>query len=91
MKEQRAKNKEGARMAFNFIKTKNIKILGEEKQKSLYMRPNSKEVTVDDAIVEYADSDTIVATQDKLLKKRLISKGINTIILRGKQKLEFGC
>ena len=91
IEEQKGKPKDAARMALQLLKAKNIHILDTEKQKSLYMTPNSREFTVDDIIVALADKETIVATQDKFLKKSLLSKGINIIILRGKEKLILGC
>ena len=43
----------------------------------------------DDALVEYATSNegTIVATNDRELKKRLKDAGVKTICLRGKNRL----
>ena len=88
---QKGKHKEAAKMALQLAKEKKIEVLSSEKQKSLYMKPNSKKPTVDDIIVALADTDTVVATQDKFLKERLLAKGIKTIILRGKDKLELRC
>jgi rRNA-processing protein FCF1 len=44
---------------------------------------------VDDAIVEAADKDTIVATSDKELKKRLREKFVKIVNLRKKQYLKI--
>jgi len=44
---------------------------------------------VDDAIVEIADEDTLVATSDKELKKRLREKNVRIINLRKKQYLKI--
>ena len=60
------KDKEAAKLALTIIEDKNIKII---KQKSLYMNLNSKEAIVDDILVKISDENTIIATQDKLLKK----------------------
>lgn len=43
----------------------------------------------DEAIIELADENTIVATMDKDLKKRLKNKGIGIIYLRGKSHLSM--
>ena len=59
------------------------------KQKSLYMKPNSKDAIVDDILVKIADNNTIVATQDTNLRKRLAESNIKTIMLRNKSKLEI--
>ncbi|MBR9703758.1 hypothetical protein GOV10_06970 [Candidatus Woesearchaeota archaeon] len=45
---------------------------------------------VDDAIVKLGDKETIVATQDKILKQRLRKKKIPTITMKGKKKIGFG-
>ena len=88
---QSGKHRDAAKMAMQLADEKKIRILHEEKQKSLYMNPNSKSLTVDDIIVNLANKGTIIATQDKFLKERLLAKGIKTIILRGKHKLELRC
>ena len=44
---------------------------------------------VDDAIVEMADVDTIVATNDTGLKRRLKKKKIKLIVLKSKKYLSF--
>jgi uncharacterized protein len=57
-------------------------------QKSLKRLPCSKEIrSADDAIVEASDSNTYVATQDKLLRGRVIRKGAKIIALRQKKYL----
>ena len=57
-KKSKSKDKECAKIGLQLIKAKNV---GKIKSKEKY---------VDDAIVEEADKDTIVATSDKELKKR---------------------
>ena len=49
----------------------------------------SETSNVDDAIVENSDKDTIVATSDKELKRRLREKGVKIINLRKKQYLKM--
>ena len=66
-----------------------LQLIEQIKEKSLYMHIDSKDPTVDDSLVNLADKNTIVATQDKNLRKRLAKKGIKTIILRGKKHLEL--
>lgn len=44
---------------------------------------------VDDAIVKLGDKDTIVATQDAVLKQRLRKKKIAVITMKGKKKIDF--
>ncbi len=85
IKTQKGKHKQEAKLALQLIKKKGISIF---KQKHLNMPDNSKNLIVDDIILECAGPDTIVATQDKELKKKLIKKGINIIYLKNK-KLEI--
>jgi len=46
--------------------------------------------TADEAIISFADKDTIVATNDIELRKKLKSKGVRCIYVRSKKKLEIG-
>ncbi len=82
--EQSGKDKEAAKMALQLIEKMNITII-EVKEQNLYMNLNSKEPIVDDILVKLADENTIIATQDKLLKKRLNK----VIVLRSKKRLEY--
>jgi len=77
-KTEKQKNKLAATLAFQFIKSKNISILRTDSNKS-----------VDDILVDIADKDTIIATQDISLKKRLKLKLAGIIILRAKKVLSF--
>ncbi|MFH0874828.1 MAG: hypothetical protein V1859_02735 [archaeon] len=85
------KERDNARLALLLIKKKGIKIISPpDKQKSLYTADNSQElIHLDTAIVEAADAETIVATQDRGLKRLLKEKGISVIVLREKQYLEL--
>ena len=85
---QKSKYKEAAKIALQLIKQKDIKII-DVKQKSLYMTIDSGEHIVDDIILQISNKNTIIATQDKELKKRLSEKSIKTIILRNKKHLEL--
>lgn len=78
LKNEKGKDKEAARLALQLINKKN-----------LYTPANSTEDRVDDIIFDMADSDTIVATQDSELKKRLKAKNIKLIILRKKSYLKL--
>ncbi|MBR9690526.1 hypothetical protein GOV08_02465 [Candidatus Woesearchaeota archaeon] len=75
---QKGKTKDFARIALQMIK-----------QKSLYITPFSKSGGVDDILVELSDEKTVVATQDKELKKRIKEKGSNIITLKNKKYLEI--
>ena len=66
-----------AKLGLDLIKKKKIKVI------------KTKQGHTDDIIVEIADKDTIVATQDKDLKQRLKDRGIPVIILRSMRYLEL--
>ena len=73
-----SKHSLAARLALVFVNTHNIKIMKTKQDKD-----------VDSLIVDNADKDTIVATQDMELKKRLKEKGVILIVMRKKQYLEL--
>ena len=73
LKLDKGKTGQYAKLALSLIKNKKPKIL------------KTKPGHVDDIIVELADKDTIVATQDQNLKKRL--KATSLIVLRAKKYL----
>ena len=75
IEKQKGKSRNAARFALKLIKLKNIGIL---KAEGKY---------VDSIILKNADKDLIVATQDGLLKKKLLEKGASVIILRQKKYL----
>ena len=58
------------------------------KQKGLKTLPSSSNKLVDDVIVEKAEDNTIVATVDSGLKKRLKQQNIKTIVLRQRKYLQ---
>ena len=78
MEKQSGKNKKAAQFALKLIKLKNIKIIksGENKE-------------VDSLILQSVNKNTIIATQDKKLKKELLKKGSAVIILRQKKYLQL--
>jgi hypothetical protein len=71
-------DREAARVALLLIKQKDLKILRGFSGKS-----------VDDAIVEAANQDTFVLTQDRELKKRLKKKNIKILTMKQKKHLGF--
>ncbi|MEM5793574.1 MAG: DNA-binding protein [Candidatus Aenigmatarchaeota archaeon] len=70
--------KEGisAKIALELIKRKGVKII-------------QNRGSTDEDIIEGADNNTIVATNDRDLIKRLKDKNIKVIYLRGKNRLEM--
>jgi uncharacterized protein len=76
--EQKGKNKANAKLTLDLLETKELNIIDHD--------PGH----IDDIIVERADKDTIVCTQDKDLKRRLKEKGIKIITLRQKKYLTWG-
>ena len=75
IEKQSGKNKAAAKLALTIIKTKKIKKI------------KTKQGTVDELILKIADKNTVVATQDMELKRRLKAKGIPLIVLRQKRHL----
>ncbi len=57
------------------------------KCKGLKIISGSGSEHVDDAIVEIADDDTLVATNDGGLKRRLLERGVRVIFLKQQQYL----
>ena len=77
IRKQSQKHKKAAEFALKLIRLKNIEII------------KSNEGDVDSLILENLDKDTIVATQDIELKKKLLKKGASVIILRQKKYLKL--
>lgn len=73
---QKGKHRERAKLALSLIKNKKINII-----------PSEKGNYVDDIIVGLINSNYIVATQDKELKKRVEAKKVPIISLRQKKYL----
>jgi len=73
------KGKDGvaAKIALNLIHKKNIKVM------------KTKEKNIDEAIIKITDKDTIVATNDRILRKKLKNKNVKTIYLRAKKHLKL--
>jgi len=77
MQNASGKDKRAAQLALKLIKAKNIKLI------------KSKQKDVDLLILNNLGKDTIIATQDIQLKKRLLKNGMSVIILRQKKYLEL--
>src|SRR3989344_5212736 len=77
IEKQTGKNKKAAQFALKLVKLKNIGIIRSEKG------------NVDALILSNLSKDTIVATQDMLLKKKLLEKNASLIILRQKKYLQL--
>jgi uncharacterized protein len=78
-KKLKGKEKVAVNLASAVIKQNNIKII------------ETKENTghVDEILIRISDKDTIVATQDSELRKRLKKKDIQVIVLRQKKYLQI--
>jgi rRNA-processing protein FCF1 len=75
IKTQKGKDKRSASLALQLIEVKPIKKIKTESGKT------------DDLMVKVSDKDTIVATQDKNLRKRLKARRIRLIGIRQKKYL----
>ena len=73
------KNHRAARAALELIKKHGV---AEKKYRKIFK-------TADEAILNIADENSIVATQDRILRKKLKQKKIRLIILRQKKHLKF--
>ncbi len=73
------KDRKAAKLALKLLKAFKVKAL---KNRKLYKR-------ADEAILAIADKNSLVATQDSELRKRLQEKAARLIILRQKQYLKF--
>lgn len=69
-------DKRAAKLGLALLKAKGLKIIATNQDKS-----------VDDLLVELANKDIIVATQDKGLRARLKGSGASLIVLRSTKKL----
>jgi rRNA-processing protein FCF1 len=71
----KGKNSKNAKIALKLIELKNIRII------------KSKEKNVDKGILKLAKKNTLIATNDRKLRKILKKRGIKTIYLRKKKKI----
>ena len=77
LSKSKGKDAIAAKIGLELIKKKNIKII------------NTGEKNVDKAIVAISNEDMIVATNDKILRKKLKNENIKTIYLRSKKYLKI--
>ena len=77
LSESKGKDAVAAKIGLKLIKEKKIKVI------------DTKEKNVDKTIVSISNKDTIVATNDKILRKKLNDKNIKTIYLRSKKFLKI--
>ena len=78
LSESKGKDAVAAKIGLELIKKKNIKII------------STGEKNVDKAIITISNKNTIVATNDKILRKKLKNENIKTIYLRSKKYLQIG-
>jgi rRNA-processing protein FCF1 len=76
--ESRGNDAVAAKIALELVEKKNVKVI------------NTNNKNVDNAIVAIADKNTIIATNDKALKKKIKNKNVKVIYLRGKKHLDMG-
>ncbi len=74
----KGKDAVASRVALTLISNKNIKII------------KTKGKNTDKTLIQTADKDTIVATNDRTLRKKLKNKNVKTIYLRAKRHLVMG-
>ena len=74
----KGKDSLAARIGLELVTRKGIRVV------------HAEEKDVDDAIIGLSDQETIVATNDKGLMKRLKHKNVKILYLRGKNRLELG-
>ena len=82
---QKGLHKSAAKLALEMIKVNKIKI-----KDTILIQERKKTTHVDDLLVAIAKAQpfqTVIATQDQLLKKRLKELKIQMIVLRGKTHL----
>lgn len=79
LSESKGKDGKAAKLALALIAKKNVNIIKGSKRTKYG----------DEAIIEIADKNTLVATQDIELRKRLKLKGIHTITMRQKGHLKI--
>ena len=77
IEKQSGRDKKAAQFVLKLIKLKNIEIIKSEPK------------DVDSLILDSVNKDTIIATQDMLLKKELVKKGSSVVILRQKKYLQL--
>lgn len=74
-KNQKTRNRDAAKLGLQLLESKNIEII------------KTEDGFADDILVDIADKDNIIATQDSELRKRIKAKNIPLIVLRSKKHL----
>ena len=75
MSQEKGKDSVAAKIGLELIKKKGVKVV------------KTQEKNVDDAILELASEQTLVATNDKKLIKSLKHKNVKVLYLRSKNRL----
>ncbi len=75
------------KMLLEHQQNRNFAVATTTQCKALKIISGSNGLHVDDVIVAIAEDDTLVATNDSELKRRLLEKGIRVIYLRQQQHL----
>ena len=78
IKEQKGKNRDAAKLALQLLKKKGLKIV-----------PTASEKYVDELLIELADKDNIIATQDIAVRKAVKLKSAKVIFLKSKKYLKL--
>lgn len=78
LRELRRISGKNSRLALKLIEAKKVRIL------------SAKEKNVDEAMISLANKNTIIATNDARLRKKLKNLGIKTIYLRSKKHFAIG-
>lgn len=74
----KGKDAVAAKIALELIDKKNVKVISTDEKK------------VDNAIIKLADENTIIATNDRVLRKKIKDKNFKVLYLRSKKHLEMG-
>ena len=78
VREQKGKNRDAAKLALQLLKKKDLKII-----------PTASQKSADEALIELAGKDTIIATQDSAVRNAARKKLAKVIFLRNKKHLEI--
>ena len=76
IKEQKGRDKEAAKLALQLLKKKGLKMI-----------PTASQKSADEILIELADKDTIIATQDSAVKRAVRQKLAKVIFLKNKKYL----
>lgn len=76
-----------AKLLLEHQRQRDFRAAGESRCKGLKIISQSNGMYVDDAILEFAEDGTLVATNDAALKRRLLERGVRVIYLKQRQYL----